>query len=361
MKQLVLAATGGGLLSAACMALFVGNVSGVAEPAVAEASAGRATFAEYTTAPEDFRAAAKRSMASVVHISTLERRQRTLWDLYSGYGPQVQEGTGSGVIYREDGFIVTNNHVIRGAQRVSVSLNDNRRFNATLVGTYPEADLAVLRIEANGLPATGVANSDEVEVGDWVLAVGNPYNLSSTVTAGIVSARGRDIDIINTRDALESFIQTDAAINPGNSGGALVNTRGQLVGLNTAIYSQSGGYSGYGFAIPSNLVTRIVDEIIATGSFHRVEIGIEVSQLDEGYAAELGLGISQGVVVESVLEGGLAMASGLQPLDVVVAAGGRAVRSIAEFREVVGSRKPGDRVALLVQRDGQQKELSLEL
>ena len=305
--------------------------------------------------------AAKRSMPAVVHISTLEEQPLSLFDYYYGRRAQVREGTGSGVIYRSDGYIVTNNHVIDGADGIYVNLSDNRRFRASLVGQYSPADLAVLKIEASGLPEIGFADSDEAEVGDWVLAVGNPYNLASTVTAGIISARGRDIGIINARNAIESFIQTDAAINPGNSGGALVNTEGLLIGINTAIYSRSGGYSGYGFAIPANLVSRIADDLISTGSYRQVVLGIDASELDTDYARELGLPIAQGVVIEAISEDGVAAAAGIRAGDVIVGIAGRTIRSIAELREAVSSKRRGESLELNVLRAGEQIKLTLTI
>ena len=312
------------------------------------------------SAPDDFRAAARRSMAGVVHISTREQQPLTLWDYYAGRRSQVREGTGSGVIYSSDGYIVTNHHVIDGADAITVSLSDNRRFAARLVGTYPAADIAVLKIDGQELPSLRFSDSDEAVVGDWVLAVGNPYNLASTVTAGIISARGRDIGIIDDRNAIESFIQTDAAINPGNSGGALVNTRGELIGINTAIYSRSGGYSGYGFAIPANLASRIVDDIIETGSYRQVVLGIEAGTLDAEWAAEIGAPVTQGIFLEAVAPGGAAAAAGLRAGDIIVAAEGRPLRTIPQFREAIGARR-GDRVTLTIYRGLRERTLELQL
>ena len=323
---------------------------------------GAAAFAALAGAPDDFRSAADRSMAGVVHISAYAEQRLTLWDYYSGRRPQLREGTGSGVIYRRDGYIVTNNHVVANAREVYVSLNDNRRFRAEVVGTYPAADLAVLRVEAGeALPELPFANSDQAAVGDWVLAVGNPYDLTSTVTAGIISARGRDIGIISERNAIESFIQTDAAINPGNSGGALVNTDGEVIGINTAIYSRSGGYAGYGFAIPANLAARIADDIIATGSFRQTVLGVDATELDEEYARELGVGVTQGVVLEEVDAGGLAGRAGLRAGDIIVSADGRPVRSIAEFREAVASSPRGTRLDVGILRGRRALSVALAL
>ena len=351
----------GGVFVLVAYIYFVPSGAHVAAEGAISGTYARRTASDYATAPEDFRRASKRSMAGVVHISTREEQPLTMWDFYYGRQSRVREGTGSGVIYSADGYIVTNNHVIDGAQEISVSLNDNRKFNARLVGVYPEADIAVLKIDGADLPSLRFANSDEVEVGDWVLAVGNPYNLSSTVTAGIVSARGRDINIINARNAIESFIQTDAAINPGNSGGALVNNVGEVIGINTAIYTRSGGYSGYGFAIPANLAANIVEDIIATGSYRQVVLGIDASELDEAYALELGAPVTQGVVIEEVEAGGLAAEAGIAAGDIVVAANGRPVRSIAEFREAVSSRMRGRRLPLGIIRGAERLELTLQL
>ena len=313
------------------------------------------------TAPESFRLAAERSTPGVVYISTREEQAPTLWDLYAGRRSRVQEGTGSGVIYTRDGYVVTNNHVIAGAQEIEVSLTDDRRFAAQLVGTYPPADLAVLKIEAAQLPSLTFADSDAAQVGDWVLAVGNPYNLSSTVTAGIVSARGRDVNIIDARNAIESFIQTDAAINPGNSGGALVNASGDVVGINTAIYSRSGAYSGYGFAIPSNLVRRIVDDIIETGAFRQIVLGLDAVQLDEEYATALGLSTTQGILIEEVLPAGIAAEAGLQAGDIIVGAKGQRIRAISEFRAAVSSTPRGGALDIEIIRDRRTRIVELSL
>ena len=321
----------------------------------------RTRLVHAANAPADFRTAARRSTRGVVYISSLEQRAPTLWDLYAGRQGRVQEGTGSGVIYTSDGYIVTNHHVVANAQEINVSLTDDRRFAATLVGSYPAADLAVLKIDVAGLPALEFADSDAAQVGDWVLAVGNPYDLASTVTAGIVSARGRDVGIINERNAIESFIQTDAAINPGNSGGALVDIDGDVIGINTAIYSRSGSYAGYGFAIPANLVRRIVDDIIETGDYRQVVLGLDAVQLDDAYAAELGLAVDYGLLIEEVVPEGRAGAAGLRVGDIVVAARGQRIRAIGDFRVAVSSTPRGAELPLEVVRGSQTLTLSLSL
>jgi serine protease Do len=240
----------------------------------------------------DFRTAAQKAMPAVVHINARESKEKAMnrgqqqdpffrffgetpfGDLYA-----PREGTGSGVIYTEDGYIITNNHVIEFADEIEVTLFDNRKFKAKVVGTYPKTDLAVLKIEAAELPTLEIGDSDQAEIGEWVLAVGNPLNLTSTVTAGIVSAKGRDINIIQGADAIESFIQTDAAVNPGNSGGALVDAQGRLLGINTAISTQTGYFQGYSFAIPVNIVTKIADDIIEYGSFQRAFLGVRITPI----------------------------------------------------------------------------------
>ncbi|MEO0877449.1 MAG: trypsin-like peptidase domain-containing protein, partial [Bacteroidota bacterium] len=248
----------------------------------------------------DFRAAAQRATPSVVGIAATASSSgsdsplRFFFDEDSPFGGPGG-GSGSGVIYTSDGYIITNNHVVENAETVTVTLSDNRQFKAEVIGTDEKVDLAVLKIEATGLPTLDVADSDQAEIGEWVLAVGNPLELTSTVTAGIISAKGRSLELIRGRDAIESFLQTDAAVNPGNSGGALVDAEGRLLGINTAIATRTGLFQGYSFAIPVNLVTRIVDDIIEFGSFQRAFLGVSIYPLDADVAEELGVVINQGV------------------------------------------------------------------
>lgn len=324
----------------------------------------------------DFKEAALRSTPSVVHIASIESKEAAMkrsqpsdpfrYFFGDGFGfpfggNAPRQGTGSGVIYREDGYIITNNHVIEFADNIEVTLHDNRKFKATVVGTYPKSDLAVLKIEAKDLPTLEVANSDEAQIGEWVLAVGNPMNLTSTVTAGIISAKGRDINIIEGGDAIEAFIQTDAAVNPGNSGGALVDAQGRFLGINTAISTQTGFYQGYSFAIPSNIVTKIADDIIEFGSYQRAYLGVGISELDDDYAKELGLNFSQGVVVESVEDGGSAQYAGMLPKDVIVGVNGKPIKSVPELQETVGRSKVGDQIALNVYRNGKNVDVPVLL
>lgn len=327
--------------------------------------------------PFDFKEAAKIATPAVVHIagrqtSAAKGRQQPNksndpFDFFFSnpfedqFGPK--QGTGSGVIYSSDGYIITNNHVIDFADEITVTLNDNRQFQATVVGTYPEADLAVLEIEAEGLPTLELSNSDVAEIGEWVLAVGNPFNLTSTVTAGIISAKGRSIDAIRSRQAngIESFIQTDAAVNPGNSGGALVDSEGKLLGINTAIATRTGSFAGYSFAIPINLVKRIVDDLIENGEFERVMLGVSVFEVDSDYADETGLTFTQGLVVSELVDGGAAQYSGVQENDIIVAVNDREVTTFPELQEVISTMRNGDVVELRVFRDGLYQDIEVRL
>lgn len=327
--------------------------------------------------PFDFIKAAEKAMPAVVHITAKQnqptannRKKRSspfdffgddLGDLFFGrQGPR--QGTGSGVIidgYK--GYIVTNNHVIDFADDVEVTLYDQRKFKAKVIGKDPSTDLAVLQIEADGLKTLSYANSDNVRVGEWVLAVGNPFNLTSTVTAGIVSAKGRNIDILQDRTAIESFIQTDAAVNPGNSGGALVDDEGNLIGVNTAIASQTGSFAGYSFAIPSNMVKKIVADIIEFGAAQRGFLGVGIQSLDNDLADDLGVNITEGVHILSVQEGAAADKAGILEDDVIVAVNGRKVRNAPELQELVGRNRPGDEVELTINRKGNKRIIAVQL
>lgn len=321
------------------------------------------------TAP-NFREAARIATPAVVNITSVGEAQsnRTMDPFRFFYGEgspfgegRPSEGTGSGVIYREDGYIITNNHVVANASRVEVTLKNNKRYSAEVIGTDEKSDLAVLKIEGNNLPTLNLANSDEAEIGDWVLAIGNPLDLSSTVTAGIISAKGRNINLLGGGKAIESFIQTDAAVNPGNSGGALIDARGRLLGINTAIATRTGLYAGYSFAIPVNLVTRIADDLIRYGSFQRGYLGINISELDAAYAKELGVDITQGVVIEKVLENGSAAFSGLRTKDIIIGANGKRISSVPELQELIGRAQVGDQVSLQIYRDGKEEDIQVVL
>ena len=318
---------------------------------------------------DGFNAAADAALDAVVHIRTAQTMTTTGgWSQFFGMpGPsQIQRGSGSGVILSETGLIVTNHHVIDGADAIEVGLNDNRTFEAELVGSDPATDIAVLRIEANGLTALPWGNSDDVRIGDWVLAVGNPFDLTSTVTAGIVSAKARDIQLLRpdyARDVfpVESFIQTDAAVNPGNSGGALVDTRGQLVGINTAIASRTGSYAGYSFAVPANLAAKVARDLIEFGRVQRAYLGVTIRPVDEALAEETGLPGVEGVVVTGLTDDGGAAEAGLREGDVILSVDGGETPTLPLLLERVNRHRPGERTDIEVWRDGQTQRFTVEL
>ena len=321
----------------------------------------------------DFEVAAAKSVHAVVHIKTEFQRKSSVYDDFFDFfngipgfqSPQIESmpytATGSGVIIRPDGYIVTNNHVVQESNKIEVTLNDKRTFDATIVGTDPATDLALIKIEATDLPFLTFANSDSVMVGEWVLAVGNPFNLTSTVTAGIVSAKARDINILGSNSAIESFIQTDAAVNPGNSGGALVNTQGDLIGINAAIASGTGNYVGYSFAIPSNIVKKVVDDFLSFGKIQRAYLGVYYNEIDAKFAEDKGLNEVKGVYIEDVIPGGSADEAGLQKGDILLAMNDRSINSKSELLEFVGQHNPGDKVDITVKREGKVLVLPVTL
>jgi len=341
--------------------------------------------------PLDFTEVAKNVMPAVVHIkSTLVQNRdpqpyREYSDPYRDFfeddffrrffgppynyespspqnrGPQARIGSGSGVIINEDGYIVTNNHVIDAADDIEVTLDDNRVFKAKVVGTDPSTDLALIQIKAKNLPYLPLTNSDEVEVGEWVLAVGNPFNLNSTVTAGIVSAKGRNINILRDRSAIESFIQTDAAINPGNSGGALVNLEGGLIGINTAIASNTGVYMGYGFAVPANIVSKVVRDLEQYGMVQRGYLGLLIRSVDGNLAREKNLDVTEGVYVDSISAHSAAGDAGIEIGDVIMEVDEIPVKTSAKLLEIIAKHYPGDKVSLKVDRKGKQSEFLVTL
>ncbi|MFS4418218.1 Do family serine endopeptidase [Maribacter sp. 2307ULW6-5] len=272
-------------------------------------------------------------------------------------GPRV--GTGSGVIIHEKGFIVTNNHVIDNATELEVTLHNNETYAATVIGTDPTTDLALIQIKAEGLKTMSLVNSDDVKVGEWVLAIGNPFSLTSTVTAGIVSAKARNININKEQFAVESFIQTDAAINPGNSGGALVNLEGNLVGINTAIASRTGSYTGYGFAVPSNIVTKVVEDLLKYGGVQRGMLGVSIRTMDGNLAKEKYMPFVKGVWIEDVAQNSAADKAGMKAGDVLVQIDGKNVATSPQLQEIVAQHRPGDVLATVVDRNG--KKITLEI
>jgi serine protease Do len=336
--------------------------------------------------PLDFTGVSKEVMNSVVHItSTRKIRADNQQYFYDPFGdlwgddffkfffgeppqqrqerrqpqPYVEQGTGSGVIINSNGYIVTNNHVVADADEIEVTLHDNEVFKAKVIGTDPSTDIALIQIKGDGLQSLPLGNSDNVEVGEWVLAVGNPFNLNSTVTAGIISAKGRNINIINDKSAIEAFIQTDAAINPGNSGGALVNLNGELIGINTAIASPTGAYAGYGFAIPANIVSKVVEDIMKYGVVQRAFLGVMIRDIDGELVKKENLKTTEGTYVDSLTENGAALEAGIKTGDVIVKVDDKPILKSADLLEQIGRHHPGDEVSVTVNRNG--KELSYDV
>jgi serine protease Do len=319
----------------------------------------------------DFTTAAEKSIHGVVHIKSEFAARTGGYDEFFGPfrdffgypygGNNTYTGFGSGVIISKDGYIVTNNHVVEDANSVDVTLNDNSEYEATVIGTDPTTDLALLKIDADNAQFITFGNSDIVKIGEWVLAVGNPFNLTSTVTAGIVSAKARNINILGTPGAIESFIQTDAAVNMGNSGGALVNMNGELIGINAAIASNTGSYAGYSFAIPVNIVKKVVDDLLNFGLVQRAYLGVTIREVDQKLMKEKGLDIMNGVYVESVTDNGGAKASGIKEGDVIISVDNHAVRTNAELLEIIGQHNPGQIVNVQVNRSGSDQNFDVEL
>jgi serine protease Do len=302
--------------------------------------------------PGDFVQASKMSTQSVVYIKTISQNNYgSSWmDWFFGNGAGQSISSGSGVIYSSDGFIITNSHVVRDADNIEVILG-KRTYEATLVGDDPSTDLAVLKVDGKNLPNIKVGSSRNVETGEWVLAVGNPFNLTSTVTAGIVSAKGRELNIMKSMFPIESFIQTDAAINPGNSGGALVNLEGELIGINTAILSKTGSYAGYGFAVPSDIVKKVVDDIIEYGEVQKAFFGAEVLDINSEIAGKIGTDDYSGVVVSYVQEDGAAADIDLQKGDIILKLDNELVNSRSQFEEILSYNSPGDKINVVFKRN----------
>ncbi len=311
----------------------------------------------------DFSYASERTTPSVVFIQTLseyEYRTGSWLDWFFEPRTSQQIGSGSGVILSEDGYIVTNNHVIDDADVIKVTHN-KKSYDAQLIGLDPSTDLAVLKIDGKKLPAVTIGKSDLVKVGEWVLAVGNPFNLTSTVTAGIVSAKGRNINILRDKFPIESFIQTDAAINPGNSGGALVNQKGELIGINTAILSKTGSYTGYGFAVPSNIVKKVYNDIVKYGEVQKAFMGAEYVDIDSDMADKMQLTNLNGVIVANVQRQGAAASAGLEKGDVLRMVNGTQIISKAYLEEFIGNLYPGDELNIVLQREGKEMTKKLTL
>jgi len=327
----------------------------------------------------DLTQAAEKSVHAVVHITTKVKAQsfggsdNPLYDFFfgprgnspqpRGYNqePEYNMGAGSGVIISSEGYIVTNNHVIEDADNIEVVLNDSRKFTAKVIGRDPNTDIALVKIDAKELPYLTWGNSESLKLGEWVLAVGNPFNLTSTVTAGIVSAKSRSIGIMSGQMPLESFIQTDAAVNPGNSGGALVNASGELIGINAAIASRTGSYSGYSFAIPSSIAHKVVDDLKQFGGVQRALLGVEMRPVDDDLAKEKNLGKIEGVYVVRITEDGAARQAGIKAGDVITAVNGNQVNAPQQLQEQIGKYRPGDKVAITVKRNGDLKRYDVVL
>lgn len=359
----------GYLASSASGALIAGWLSKPREVVVREETTPRYATAreqdpldEYrprtflSTSPTEFTAAAAAATPAVVNIKTIQRKGSLHF-----WGDGTTTSTGSGVIISNDGYIVTNHHVIAGADAIEVTLDDKREFDAELIGVDLSTDLALLRIRADRLTALPFGNSDSLRVGEWVLAVGNPFNLQSTVTAGIVSAKGRSIDILESQDRIESFIQTDAAVNPGNSGGALVNSNGELVGVNTAIITRSGRYEGYSFAVPANLVRKVVRDLRDYGAVQRGLLGVFIEDIGSRKAEALGLPAAEGILITRVSPGSGADDAGLREGDVITGIQGVKTRTMAEMQEQVGRYRPGNKLTVEFIRDGKKRSASVVL
>jgi serine protease Do len=311
----------------------------------------------------DFTAAADKTIHTVVHVKNVSRKtvSNPMLEYFYGYGGQQQQeqvGTGSGVIISEDGYIVTNNHVIKDASEIEITLNNKKSYPAKLIGTDSKMDIALLKINADEkLPYTAFANSDSVKIGEWVLAVGNPYNLTSTVTAGIVSAKARDLG----SSGIQSFIQTDAAVNPGNSGGALVNTRGELIGINTMISSTTGSYVGYSFAIPSNNARKIIEDIMEFGNVQRGILGVEGGELNGTASKELGISQTQGFYINKVTKNSGAEKSGLTKGDIIIKLDDQNVATYADLSGYINTKRPNDKIQVTYIRDGKNKTVPVIL
>jgi len=320
----------------------------------------------YMAETTDFTKAAEETVNAVVHvknvsISSSNPLKEFFYGEGAGAGKKATVGTGSGVVVSPDGYIITNNHVIKGASEVEITLNNRKSYKAEIVGIHESSDIALLKIDASDLPYITFANSDNVKVGEWVLAVGNPFNLTSTVTAGIVSAKARNINISRGRRMIESFIQTDAAVNPGNSGGALVNVRGELVGINTAITSQTGSYVGYSFAVPSNIAKKVIEDLIEFGTVQTAYLGIRFAELNDDMAKDLDLNVSEGILITKLTDNGAAKISGLKENDIITRINEVEINKFSDLQGFLSSKRPGDLVKVQVLRGGTNKQFDLKL
>ena len=321
-----------------------------------------AAYSGTSDQPVDLTYAAQLTVPAVVHVRTKSKIETTysnpLYDFFYGNGSITRSepviGFGSGVIISPDGYIVTNNHVIKGAENITVTLNDNREFDAQLIATDPSTDIALLKIDAKNLAFIPFGNSDDMKLGEWVLAVGNPYNLTSTVTAGIISARARNLDILTGNYKIESFLQTDAALNPGNSGGALVNVKGELIGITTAIMSPTGGFSGNSFAVPSSIVKKVISDLKSYGKVQRAILGITPIDVNAEVAKQHNLSITEGVYISDIRNDGAARDAGLKAGDVIIKLGSVATENTSRLQEELSKFSPNDKVSVIVLRDNKE-------
>lgn len=368
--NLVLASILGGVLALSGYVLFVGNqnqseiIDQTSRPEVVQTN--YVPSSNYAAEVTDFTKAAEETVNAVVHVKNVAvSSANPLLEFFygegAGGGKKATVGAGSGVIVSPDGYIITNNHVIKGATELEITLNSRKSYKAEVVGLHESSDIALLKINATGLPYITFANSDNVKVGEWVLAVGNPFNLTSTVTAGIVSAKARNIHISRGTRMIESFIQTDAAVNPGNSGGALVNVRGELVGINTAITSQTGSYVGYSFAVPSNIAKKVIEDIMEFGDVQTAYLGIRPADLNSEAAKELDLNITEGVLIAGLSDDGAAKPAGLKVNDIIKKIDNVEISQFSDLQGYLSSKRPGDVVNVTVLRSGGKKQFEVKL
>lgn len=373
----IIAGALGGLITLVGVQLSDKSVTAVTQP-ITPVAWGAPTASSVNF---DFAAASAKAMPSVVQIHTnLSReaiaQQRRKQQENSPFGQFFEffgenmpfsfgipgKGAGSGVIISSDGYIVTNNHVVENFDEIEVTTLSGDNYTAQVIGRDPATDLAVIKIDANNLPVMDYANSDDAKVGEWVLAVGNPYEkLRSTVTAGIISAKGRDLNILRGEKTIESFIQTDAAVNPGNSGGALVDIQGRLLGINTAIYSETGAYVGYSFAVPSNLMKKVVEEIMKNGDIKRVTLGVSVVELNDQVAKDLDVNINQGLFIENVVDRSSAQYAGLLPNDVILEVNGKKTTKFTDLSTIIDNSRANETIKIKVWRDGELKTIDVRL
>ena len=366
--SIVLFSALGGVITLGAYKLFIEKPQVVIEksvktnPAVVQASFAKNTVASFENT--DFTVAAEKTVDAVVHVknTSIQTVRDPFTSFFYGQGNGMkkfsQVGMGSGVIISPDGYIVTNNHVIRNATELQVTLNDKKIYKAKIIGSDPTNDIALLKIDASNLPHIVFGDSDAVKIGEWVLAVGNPYNLTSTVTAGIISAKGRDLD---GNGKIDSFLQTDAAVNPGNSGGALVNSRGELIGINTAISSQTGSFIGYSFAVPSNIAKKVVEDLMEFGNVQKAVLGVVGGELTNDYAEKLGIDFTEGFYISDVSDNSGAKKAGLKQGDIIIKVNNIKINSFSDLTGFLNAKRPDDLVTVTYLRDGKQNTTNVKL